>query len=239
MTRRQKAKRKPTSTVRKDALPRGCLKTKQTRVDKASRMSPPGPQQTKLSFAIATTSTTTVLSPMPKTQSNETNAAITPEPGKAARLSAHDKVSFSSNTTSDTQQKTNKKPPKIQTKKITYLDDTMQESDDAKPAAKTSKKKAPKIKMKYKEIRYRGVIETPPSDKPFEDFVQLLKKYVMTVQNVLRKNIFLAPWDSEQEATFPHLKIPADVLVSRKLLGIYLGTYINPKQEGSKIFMNL
>jgi hypothetical protein len=91
----------------------------------------------------------------------------------------------------------------------------------------------------YKEIRYRGIIDAPPSSKPFKDFVDLLKKYIKTVQTTLGKSIYLAPWDKEQEATFPLLEIPADVPESRESLGIYLGTYVNPKEDGSKIYMNL
>jgi hypothetical protein len=74
---------------------------------------------------------------------------------------------------------------------------------------------------------------------PFEDFIDLLKNYISTVQKTLGKAIYLAPWDREQEATFPHLKLPLDVPASRESMGIYLGNYINPKEVGSKICMNL
>ena len=62
---------------------------------------------------------------------------------------------------------------------------------------------------------------------------------MLTVQSTLGKAIFLAPWDREQEATFPPLQSPDDVPTSRESIGIYLGTYINPKEDGSRIYMNL
>jgi hypothetical protein len=235
MTRRQKAKRKPTSTTGKDASPRGGLKSKQTRVDKGSEMNSPGPQQTKLSFA-PNTSKMAVEPPTPQRQSADATIAITPEPGKVARLPANDETSGSSSTSTQGIQHKKKEKTK-HNKKITYLDATKQpSSDDGKPAAKARKTKAPKV---IQEVRYRGIIDTPPSEKPFEDFVELLKLYLKTVQRILGKSVHLAPWDSEQEATFPNIKIPSDVPESRESLGIYLGNYINPKQDGSKIYLNL
>ena len=116
---------------------------------------------------------------------------------------------------------------------------TSKSSKQATKTAKSRKKSPPTPPGIYQEIRYRGIIEAPPSEKPFQDFVKLLRKYLLTVQDILGKGIHLAPWDKEQEATFPHLKRPADIPESRESLGIYLGTYINPKEEGSKIYMNL
>jgi hypothetical protein len=125
----------------------------------------------------------------------------------------------------------------------------------AKPAAKPSKTirkstttttttTTPTTKKKsrpteYKEIRYRGIIDAPPSEKPLQDFVVLLKTYLLTVQNILGKHIYLAPWDKEQESSSGHLKTPEDVPASREYLGIYLGRYINPKSEGNPIWINL
>ena len=91
----------------------------------------------------------------------------------------------------------------------------------------------------YEAIRYRGIIDAPPSEKPFQAFIKLLKTYMKTVQETLGKHIYLAPWDEEQESTFPILKTKDDVPDSRESLGIYLGTYINPKTDGGKIYMNL
>jgi hypothetical protein len=162
---------------------------------------------------------------------------ITPEPGKAARLPITDEISNASSS-NDTQEKPHKNEKQKNTKTTTYLDVTMASCDDAKPDAKPSKKKALK-KPIFKNIRYWGIIDTPPSKKPFEEFVELLKPYLTTVQLILGKDLYLAPWDSEQEATFPHLKLPSDVPDSQESLGIYLGTYINLKQDSSKIYMNL
>jgi hypothetical protein len=124
--------------------------------------------------------------------------------------------------------------------------------DDAKPSAKSSKPVTaatlaarPAVTLpatprtQYKEIRYRGIIDAPPSEKPLSDFVALLKKYLKTVQSVLGRHIYLAPWDKEQESSFPHLKTPADIPDSRESLGIYLGTYVNPKSDGNAVWINL
>ena len=94
-------------------------------------------------------------------------------------------------------------------------------------------------RTQYKEIRYRGIIDAPPSEKPLSDFVVLLKKYLKTVQSILGQHIYLAPWDKEQESSFPHLRTPTDVPDSRKSLGIYLGTYVNPKSNGNAVWINL
>jgi hypothetical protein len=45
--------------------------------------------------------------------------------------------------------------------------------------------------------------------------------------------------DKEQEATLPLLHIPEDIPDSQESLGIYLGMYVNPKEDDSKIFLNL
>ena len=118
-------------------------------------------------------------------------------------------------------------------------------NDALKPAAKSStktrnsKSTTQAARLHYKEIRYRGIIDAPPSERPLQDFVLLLKKYLLTVQSLLSKHIYLAPWDKEQESSFTHLKTPNDVPDSRESLGIYLGTYVNPKSEGNPIWMNL
>ena len=137
--------------------------------------------------------------------------------------------------------KTKKTPPPT---KITQTDST----NDKKPAAKKGSNKdtspSPAVDRfqepkTYQDIRYRGIIDVPPSEKPFQEFVTLLKQYLDTVQKTLSKSIYLAPWDKEQEATFPLLKKKEDIPDSRESLGIYLGTYINPKEDGSKVYINL
>ena len=83
------------------------------------------------------------------------------------------------------------------------------------------------------------MIETPPSDRPFEEFLVLLKAYFQIIQDVLGKEIYLSAWDTEQEKSFPPIKKPSKLPASRESLGIYLGTYVNPKTEGSKVYLNL
>ena len=72
----------------------------------------------------------------------------------------------------------------------------------------------------YKAIRYDGMLTLPPSEAPFTDFIKALEAYFTIIQNVLGKDIFIASWDSEQEAAFPPLKNPAKIPSSRELLGI-------------------
>ena len=91
----------------------------------------------------------------------------------------------------------------------------------------------------YKSIRYNGFIEVPPSEQPFQDFLLAMKEYLKIIQDVLGKDVFIAAWDSEQEKAFPPLKRPEKIPSTRESLGIYLGTYINPKQDGSTVFLNL
>jgi hypothetical protein len=93
--------------------------------------------------------------------------------------------------------------------------------------------------VNYRAIHYNGQIETPPSDKPFEEFTALLKIYFKIIQDVLGKDIYLAAWDAEQEKSVPPLKKPSKLPALRESLGIYLGTYVNPKTEGSRIYLNL
>ena len=91
----------------------------------------------------------------------------------------------------------------------------------------------------YHTIRYNGIIENPPSKKPFQDFLPLFKEYFKIIQEVLGKNVFIASWDQEQERQFPPLKSPSNIPSSRESIGIYLGTYVNPKRDGSNIFLNI
>jgi hypothetical protein len=55
----------------------------------------------------------------------------------------------------------------------------------------------------YKSIQYNGMIEVPPSEKPFIDFLLTMKEYLKIIQDVLGKDVFIAVWDSEQEKAFP------------------------------------
>jgi hypothetical protein len=239
MTRRPKTKRKPTSTVGKDASPRGGLKTKQSKAANGEKLASIGHQQTKLSFGPTTVAEKTV-PPTPKQASAEVTIAITPEPSTGvAKLPPKPLPTIEEPTDNVTPTKKHKKTKK--TRQV-HLDPLTQNNlSELKPAAKTTPKKTKwNDKPKgYQEIRYRGVIDVPPSDKPFQDFVVLMTVYFATVQATVGKNIFLAPWDAEQEATFPPIKTKDNVPDSRESLGIYLGNYINPKEDGSKIYLNL
>jgi hypothetical protein len=243
MTRRApKLKRKNTNTSGKDASPRGGMKTKQTKVSNDEGTGPTGPKQTKLSFAPTPTANNGG-TPTAKPQV-ETTVAITPE-GVARLPPGNPSATESSNTESTS--KKNKKPKKnkntTQDTNNTAPITTIDSGDDAKPAAKIDRTPKPKTnpfnKPKYKEIRYRGIIDVPPSTKPFKEFYTLLKKYLETVQTTISKSVYLAPWDKEQEATFPVIKTKEDIPESREALGIYLGNYINPKEDGGKVWMNL
>jgi hypothetical protein len=79
----------------------------------------------------------------------------------------------------------------------------------------------------------------PPSDNPFQDFLAILKEYFKIVQDVLGKDVFLASWDKEQEKSFPPLKSSSKIPSSRESIGIYLGNYVNPKTDGSRVYLNL
>jgi hypothetical protein len=88
-------------------------------------------------------------------------------------------------------------------------------------------------------IRYNGFIKTPPSDKPFDEFITIMTAYFKIIQDVLGKDVFLAAWDTEQTQAFPPIKSPKKLPQSRESTSIYLGTYVNPKTEGSKVYLNL
>jgi hypothetical protein len=83
------------------------------------------------------------------------------------------------------------------------------------------------------------MIETPPSERPFDEFLKLLKEFFKIIQDVLGKDIHIAAWDTEQEKFFPPLKKHTKLPASRESLGIYLGTYVNPKVDGSKVYLNV
>ena len=65
------------------------------------------------------------------------------------------------------------------------------------------------------------------------------------MQAVAGPNLWIAPWDDEQENTqFPVLKLPSDLpdgsnYDDRYTLAIYTGSYLNLKQEGSRIWAQL
>jgi hypothetical protein len=242
MTRRSKPKRKPTNTGGKDALPRGGLKSKQTKVTSEEETKATGPQQTKLSFAPSQVTPKTLFAP-PTPPTAKATVAVTP-------LATHPEHSQTAQTvtTQDYSNTTKITIDSTPTKEHCSTNESYKDKvitptleRDVVDKTTTKQKSAPLFtnKGKYTAIRYRGIIDAPPSSQPFPDFITLLKKYVEIIQDTLGKGIYLAPWDQEQEATFPPLRLPSDVPDSRELLGIYLGTYVNPKADGSKIVMNL
>jgi hypothetical protein len=143
------------------------------------------------------------------------------------------------------------------TKKKTPTPNQYAPLDDENSGAKAKPKKTKKAKASkkrndkkiptslqtpsetYKAIRYDGMIVLQPSEDPYQDFLKTLKAYFTIIQEVLGKDIFIASWDSEQETAFPPIKSPAKLPSSRESLGIYLGGYINPKQDGSRVYLNL
>ena len=265
----QKNKRKPTSNSGKDASPRGGLKSKQTKVQSAAGTEPTGPQQTKIKFAptvttmkalpttpkSAPTLTTTAITPEPSQATVNSPSARLKDPPE---LSNTEKSTTTTETDAPKTKETYAEKTKVSdtstyitpttttttsnTPTPTTTTTTTPEEDNQKPAATTTTRRPAantETFGKYKAIRYRCTIDAPPNDKPLPAFVTLLKKFITTVQETLSKNIYLAPWDKDQEATFPIIKTKEDVPESRESLGIYLGTYINPKTDGGKVYMNM
>jgi hypothetical protein len=64
-----------------------------------------------------------------------------------------------------------------------------------------------------------------------------LTAYFQIIQNVLGKDVSLAARDEEQTKVFRPLKSYKKLPQSRESLGIYLGTYVNPKTERSKVYL--
>jgi hypothetical protein len=139
-----------------------------------------------------------------------------------------------------------KKPPhrkKKVTTKLTPPKLVERDKPDAPTPPNPEKPPAPQepstLSQNCGSIRYRGIIKTPPSDKPFDEFLTLLAAYFQIIQDVLGKDVSLAAWDEEQTKAFLPVKSPKKLPQSRESLGIYLGTYVNPKTEGNKVYLNL
>jgi hypothetical protein len=226
-------------------------------------------KKNKISFApVATGTPTNPKTPTPETITTETetgtplnpknlrtafkSTAITPEVNNVAKRLTHPSPPSTPERHTTETQKTEENNKKNK--------DSPGSTDDEKskkPAATKATKKPPNkqdkpIKppssndngsynspTKYRAIRYNGLIETPPSEKPFDEFLQLLAAYFKIIQDVLGKDIFIAAWDSEQDKAFPPIRKPSKLPSSRESLGIYFGTYVNPRADGSKIYLNL
>jgi hypothetical protein len=242
-TKVTQAKEMETKGARQTKLAFAATGTPENTSTTTNAQTQPTVQQAKLSFASAVIGTPT------NTKVLKT-PAITPEVAAKPNRLLHP--------TPPTTPERNKTDPPTEQEKNTQDKTPSTDDDNKKPAAKKriktvthevptkpSTKPPPVPKAtdntapKYRAIRYNGGIETPPSDKPFETFLALLKVYFQIIQDVLGKEVHIAAWDSEQEKSFPSLKKPSKLPVSRETLGIYLGTYVNPKPEGSRVFLNL
>ncbi len=216
-------------------------------------------QTKKLSFAEA------IGTPPKAKAANDTNksTAITPEPkiGPTVTLKkttttqaiTRKETNKTNNDQNELEEEDNKKPAAKTTTELDSAHNKKLPGTQAAPTATRSTKNNKKTETtttttnegtyntpkKYRAIRYNGLIETQPSDKPFEDFVALLKEYFKIIQDILGKDIYIAAWDNEQSKAFPPIKKPSKLPASRESLGIYLGTYVNPKSDGSKVYLNL
>ena len=130
----------------------------------------------------------------------------------------------------------------------TYAEKVTTEPDSETKKPKKTNKKPPPASIPlalqtpsttYASIRYNGFITTQPSEQPYPDFLKIFTDYFKIIQDVLGKDIYLAAWDPEQDSAFPPLKKPSKIPSTRESLGIYLGTYINPKNDGTRMYLNL
>jgi hypothetical protein len=72
-----------------------------------------------------------------------------------------------------------------------------------------------------------------------QTFLKIFKDYFKLIQDVLGKGIYIAAWDTKQEHALQPLKIPNKIPSTWESLNIYLVTYVNPKRDGSGIYLNL
>jgi hypothetical protein len=259
----KKKRSNPSSNNEQALSPRRGEKSKQTKIAETKDTEAKGAKQTKLAFgttptpenpknaakgtrkvqhklsfasAVTGTPTNTNSSPPPNT------TAITPEGAAGAN-----RLTPTSLPNSPERQDTT-------TKTAPHNDDHEQnDAANKKPAAKKSKPKQRSLtttpstaepdltrtSTQYRIIRYSGQIDTPPSEKPFDSFFLLLKEYFKIIQDILGKTVHIAAWDNEQELSFPPITSPSTIPKSRESLGIYLGTYVNPKADGSRVYLKL
>jgi hypothetical protein len=211
---------------------------------------PASPQTTRKSTPNTTGTTTTKATPT-KTPTPQSNTVTSNDDDKkpAAKTSSttSNKVFKEPATTTKTEQFILiKKPPHLKKKVTTELTppklaqkDQLGTPTPLYPERTSAPHEPLTLSPNCGSIRYNRNIETPPSDKPLEEFITLLAAYLQIIQDVLGKDVSLAAWDKEQAKAFPPLKSPKKIPKSKESLGIYLGTYVNPKTEGSKVFLNL
>ena len=91
-------------------------------------------------------------------------------------------------------------------------------------------------------LRYKITIEVKESSKPTFEFVKNFKEVFTIIQDITGPNLHIGPWDEEQESTeFPVITHPNKFPSGKEKnpLYIYTGSYINPKREGSKVWIQL
>jgi hypothetical protein len=73
----------------------------------------------------------------------------------------------------------------------------------------------------YKAIQYDRIIDLPPSEDPYGDYLKALKEYFKTIHATLGKDILIASWDTEQQVSLLPLNHQPHTL-SPKILTILL-----------------
>jgi hypothetical protein len=196
---------------------------------------------------VTTTEATTTKTPPPQNNTVTSNNDYTKAAARVSNTTFNDEFKEPDTTTKTEQFTLVKKPPRHKKKVTTKLTPPKHVKKDTPetPTLPTNPEKPPapqepsKLSQNCGSIRYNGTIETPPSDKPFDEFLTILTAYFQIIQDVLGKDDSLAAWDEEQTKAFPPLKSYKKLPQSRESLGIDLGTYVNPKTERSKVYLNL
>ena len=97
-------------------------------------------------------------------------------------------------------------------------------------------------------LRFRVTIEVKANDKknPLESFADNFKKVLEATQKVAGEHLWLGPWEEEQEQSgFTIIKTKEELpdgskpARHRNIFNIYTNSYVNPKKEGSKIWLQL
>jgi hypothetical protein len=193
-----------------------------------------------------TTKATTTKTPPPQNSTVTSNDDDKKPAARTSNTTFNDEFKEPATTTKTEQFTLVKKPPRRKKKVTTELTppkhvkkDTPETPTLSNPEKPPTPQEPSKLSQNCGSIRYNGIIETPPSDKPFDEFLTLLAAYFQIIQDVLGKDVSLAAWDEEQTKAFPPLISYKKLPQSKESLGIYLGTYVNPKTEGSKVYFNL
>jgi hypothetical protein len=193
-----------------------------------------------------TTEATTTKIPLPQNNTVTSNDHDKKPAARTSNTTFNDVFKEPATTTETEQFTLVKKPPRRKkhvTTKLTPPKHVKKDTRETPTLPNPEKPPAPqepsKLSQKCGLIQYNGTIKTPPSDKPFDKFLTLLAAYFQIIQDVLGKDVSLAAWDEEQTKAFPPLKSYKKLPQSRESLGIYLGTYVNPKTEGRKVYLNL